>query len=143
EQALRAAVTGRGRSLVSSKTCAGFAGATLLTDRPHCALLVPLSALESVEVIERSPPRTGQLADHQDLEFVALFFRSESRWWLAWQLQSQFRDEQFGVGGRLCAARQNQPALIDGGNPNIDHLDFCQLQPTTFGATFFIGTPPP
>jgi hypothetical protein len=76
--------------------------------------MVQLGALESVESIERSPPQTGQLADPLELDFVALFLRGEARWWLARQLQSQF-------------LRQNQPALIDGGNPNIDRLDFCQL----------------
>src|SRR5260370_30522950 len=52
---------------------------------------------------------------------------SEARWRLARQLQFQLVDERLGIGGRLRVAWQNQPALIDSRNPDVDHLDFCQL----------------
>jgi hypothetical protein len=52
---------------------------------------------------------------------------AEARWRLARQLQFQLLDEQLGIGGRLCVAWQNQPALIDSRDPDVDHLDLCQL----------------
>jgi hypothetical protein len=86
-----------------------------------------LSALESVEVVDRSPPQTALLPDGLYLDFVALFLPDQARWRLAWQLQFQLRDEQFGVERRLCVTRQNQPALIDRRNPHVNHFDFGQL----------------
>src|SRR6202035_2964249 len=91
------------------------------------ALRIQLSALESVEVIERSPPQTAQLRDGLALDFVTLFLRSEARWPLAAARQLHLLDEQLGIGRRLRVAWQNQPALIDSRNPDVDHLDFCQL----------------
>jgi hypothetical protein len=41
--------------------------------------------------------------------------------------QFQLLDEQLGVESRLCVARQNQPTLIDRGNPHINHFDLRQL----------------
>jgi len=66
-------------------------------------------------------------ADRLYLDFVTLFLRGEPRWRLAGQLQFQFLDEQLGVGRRLCVAGQNQPSLIHGRNPDIDHFDFGQV----------------
>jgi hypothetical protein len=56
-----------------------------------------LSALESVEVVDRSPPQTALLPDGLYLDFVALFLPDQARWRLAWQLQFQLLDEQLGV----------------------------------------------
>ncbi len=66
-----------------------------------------LSALESVEAIERSSPQTSPLSECLYLNFVTLFLRSEARCRLARQLQSQLLNEQLGVCGRLRVARQN------------------------------------
>src|SRR5713101_1733460 len=66
-----------------------------------------LSALESVEAIERSSPQTSPLSECLYLNFVTLFLRSVARCRLARQLQSQLLNEQLGVCGRLRVARQN------------------------------------
>jgi hypothetical protein len=81
----------------------------MLTDLSRLALLVQLSALESVEVIERSPPQTRQLADHLDFGFVVVFLRSEARWWLARQFNLSFSMSSL-VSAEACvqAAKSTQ-----------------------------------
>src|SRR5713101_7909320 len=86
-----------------------------------------LSSLESVEVRERSSPQTSLLSDGLYFDFGAVFLRHKTRWRLAGQVPFQLLDDQLGVWRRLCVARQNQPPLIDGRNPNIDHFNFGQL----------------
>jgi len=61
------------------------------------AHLSRLSALQSVEAIERSSPQTSPLSECLYLDFVPLFLCSEARCRLARQLQSQLLNEQLGV----------------------------------------------
>jgi len=89
--------------------------------------------LESVEVIERSPPQTGQPGDHPDLDFVALFLLGccavwRGGGWLGNSSLSFSRSSLVSAEGCVERGKINQ-RVIDGGNSNLDHLhlDFCQL----------------
>src|SRR5438128_1039874 len=47
----------------------------------------------------------------------------DARWRLNRQLDVKFMEKHLGVGVGLSISRQNQPAAIDGGNADIDHLN--------------------
>ncbi len=49
--------------------------------------------------------------------------------WGRWsgQFDVEFVEQQFGVGVGLGVSGQDQPALIHGGNTDVDHLNRCEL----------------
>jgi len=85
-----------------------------------------LSALESSEVVEWSPPQTPR-TERAVPHFLNSVFAREGAVADGSSAPVLVFDEQLGVSGRLPVARQNQSPLIDGTNPNVDHFDFRQL----------------